>query len=49
MKRNYIGIEQMDYAETLAIRRLCNVVNGDNSGISKDVNWQGAAVLSTPN
>ncbi|MFB9999108.1 DNA methyltransferase [Providencia rustigianii] len=41
MKRNYIGIEQMDYAETLAIRRLCNVVNGDNSGISKDVNWQG--------
>lgn len=41
MKRNYIGIEQMNYAETLAIRRLCNVVNGDNSGISKDVNWQG--------
>lgn len=41
MGRKYIGIEQMDYIENLAITRLKNVINGDKSGISKDVNWQG--------
>jgi len=43
MKRHYIGIEQLDYTETLPLERLKNVVNGDQSGISrlKEVNWQG--------
>ncbi len=41
MKRQYIGIEQMDYIETISIERLKKVVDGDQGGISKDVNWTG--------
>jgi len=41
MNRQYIGIEQMDYIEDYAIHRMNKVLSGDNSGISKDVNWQG--------
>lgn len=41
MNRQYIGIEQMDYIETLAVERLKNVIDGEQSGISKAVNWQG--------
>src|SRR5690606_30506055 len=37
----YIGIEQLDSQISLTIQRLKNVINGDQSGISKDVNWQG--------
>jgi adenine-specific DNA-methyltransferase len=41
MGRSYIGIEQMDYIENTALKRLTNVINGDQSGISKQVEWQG--------
>ena len=41
MNRRYIGIEQMDYINTLVIPRLCNVIDGDESGISKAMNWEG--------
>ena len=43
MNRRYIGIEQMDYIEDKAVKRLNNVINGDSTGISnkEDVNWQG--------
>ncbi len=41
MGRQYIGIEQLDYGENDSIVRLQNVINGDQSGISKSVNWQG--------
>ena len=41
LKRQYIGIEQMDYIETLAVERLKKVICGDNSGISESVEWQG--------
>ena len=41
MNRQYIGIEQMDYIETLAVERLKKVIAGEQSGISKAVNWQG--------
>ena len=41
MNRQYIGIEQMDYIETVAVDRLMKVIDGDQSGISKDVDWQG--------
>lgn len=41
MNRHYVGIEQMDYIEELAITRLKNVIKGDQSGISKSVNWTG--------
>ena len=39
--RRYIGIEQLDYKENDAVVRLKNVINGDTSGISKAVNWEG--------
>lgn len=41
LKRKYIGIEQMNYIESLSVQRLKNVINGDITGISKSVNWQG--------
>jgi len=41
MNRQWITIEQMDYVKTLTIERFKNVITGDQSGISKSVNWQG--------
>ncbi|HGJ8401383.1 TPA: site-specific DNA-methyltransferase [Neisseria gonorrhoeae] len=41
MNRQYIGIEQMDYIETLAVERMKKVIDGEQGGISKAVNWQG--------
>jgi adenine-specific DNA-methyltransferase len=41
LKRHYIGVEQLDYQENDSVVRLKNVINGDQSGISKTVNWQG--------
>ncbi|MDQ6632833.1 MAG: site-specific DNA-methyltransferase [Verrucomicrobiota bacterium] len=39
--RQYIGIEQLDYGKNDSITRLRNVIKGDDSGISKSVNWNG--------
>ncbi len=41
MNRQYIGIEQIDYGDNDSVVRLENVINGEQSGISKTVNWQG--------
>jgi adenine-specific DNA-methyltransferase len=41
MGRQYIGIEQLDYRKNDSISRLQKVINGDQSGISKVVSWQG--------
>lgn len=41
MNRQYIGVEQMDYLETVAVERLKKVIEGEQGGISKSVNWQG--------
>ena len=41
MNRQYIGIEQMDYIETISVERLKKVIIGEQSGISKDTNWSG--------
>lgn len=41
MNRRWIGIEQMDYIETVSKERLKKVVQGEQGGISKDVNWRG--------
>lgn len=40
MKRQFIGIEQMDYINTIAIPRLENVIHGEQSGVSKEMNWK---------
>jgi adenine-specific DNA-methyltransferase len=41
MGRQYIGVEQLDYGKNSAVVRLKNVINGDQTGISKEVGWQG--------
>lgn len=41
MGRRYIGIEQLDYGKNDSTVRLVNVINGDSTGISKAVKWQG--------
>ena len=41
LNRHYIGMEQMDSQISLITTRLNNVINGEQSGISKSVNWQG--------
>lgn len=41
MGRQYIGIEQLDYGDSDSVVRLQNVINGDQSGISKSIQWQG--------
>lgn len=41
MNRQFIGIEQMDYINTVSVPRLQKVMEGEQGGISKDVNWQG--------
>lgn len=41
MGRRYIGVEQMDYTETVTLERLKKVIAGEQGGISKSVSWQG--------
>ncbi|MBR9648631.1 site-specific DNA-methyltransferase [Clostridium tyrobutyricum] len=41
INRRFIGIEQMDYINTISVPRLQKVIEGEQGGISKDVNWQG--------
>lgn len=41
MNRQYIGIEQMDYIEDVAVIRLKKVLDGEQGGISKAVDWKG--------
>lgn len=41
MGRQYIGVEQMDYIEDIAVERMKKVIAGEQGGISKAVNWQG--------
>lgn len=41
MGRKYIGIEQLDLHYDMAISRLKNVISGDQTGISKTINWTG--------
>ena len=41
LNRQYIGIEQLNYNDNDSLVRLKNVLNGEQGGISKAVNWQG--------
>ena len=41
MGRRYIGVEQMDYIEDITVERMKKVIEGEQGGISKVVNWQG--------
>lgn len=41
MKRRFIGIEQMDYIESITLKRLKRVIEGEQGGISKKYSWSG--------
>jgi adenine-specific DNA-methyltransferase len=41
MGRRYIGIEKEELVSNYAIKRMQKVVQGEGSGISRDVNWKG--------
>jgi adenine-specific DNA-methyltransferase len=43
MGLQYIGVEQIDYGKNDSVSRLKNVINGDETGISKipEINWKG--------
>lgn len=47
MGRRYIGIEQLDSHYDMSIDRMNNVINGDQTGISKSVNWEGGGSFIT--
>lgn len=46
LNRNYIGIEIGDQMTDLVIRRLNDVIAGEQGGISTSVNWQGGGVFA---
>jgi adenine-specific DNA-methyltransferase len=41
MKRRYIGIEQLHYGKNDSVVRLKKVIEGEQTGISKSLNWNG--------
>lgn len=41
LERKYIGIEQMDYVDSIILHRLKRVIESEQGGISQAVNWQG--------
>ena len=41
MGRRYIGIEMGEHAVTHCVPRMRKVIDGEQGGISKSVNWQG--------
>jgi adenine-specific DNA-methyltransferase len=41
LNRHFIGVEQLEYSKNSAKNRMINVIAGEQSGISKDVNWKG--------
>ena len=48
LNRKYIGIEQMDYFDTITLERMKKVINGEEStGISKDLNWKGGGAFAS--
>ena len=49
MNRQFIGIEQMDYINTVSVPEASKVIEGEQGGISKSVNWQGGGSLSIAN
>ena len=46
MNRAYIGIDVSTESINYALSRLDRVIAGENSGISKDINWMGGGAFS---
>lgn len=48
LNRRYIGIEQMDYFDSVTVERMKKVINGgESTGISKDIDWKGGGAFAT--
>lgn len=45
MKRNCIGVEMGEHAQTLCFPRLRKVIEGEQGGISKEIEWKGGGGL----
>lgn len=41
LKRQYIGIEQLDYINTILVERLKKVIAGEKGGVSELAEWKG--------
>lgn len=41
MNRRFIGIEQMEYIQTVSVPRLQKVIQGEQGGVSEDLEWKG--------
>lgn len=41
MNRKFILCEQMDYANTITVPRLKKTIAGDNTNLTKEINWKG--------
>lgn len=41
LNRQWLIVEQMEYIENITLERMVKVLNGENGGISKRVNWEG--------
>jgi len=41
LKRQYIGVEQLDYINTILVERLKKVIAGENGGVSELAEWKG--------
>lgn len=41
MRRQYIGIEQLDYGKNDCLDRICKVIKGDNTAVTKVLKWGG--------
>lgn len=41
MGRQFITVEQMDYIDDVLVKRLKKVIDGEQGGISKNMEWQG--------
>ncbi|MDX8046293.1 site-specific DNA-methyltransferase [Gracilibacillus sp. S3-1-1] len=45
MNRRYLGVEQIDYINTVSVPRLHKVIEVEQGGISKDIDWQGGGIF----
>lgn len=44
--RQFIGIEQLDYGENDSVKRIQNVIKGEQSGVSKAYDWKGGGAFT---
>jgi DNA (cytosine-5-)-methyltransferase len=45
MRRKYIGVEQMNYIESITLERMKKVILGEKGGISEETKWNGGGTF----